>query len=784
MKNNDSIDGELNKLIPEFMYWEKTKDIIDQLIDVVLNYRQSGHPGGSRSKAHAFLATLLSGVMRWDIRQPEKKFGDRFVLLAGHTIPLIYCTLAVLNEAMRLKYSQTGDPRYLVNNADKRALYWNDLLNFRHNGGLSGHAEMEGKSLFLKFNTGPTGHGAPAAAGEALALKRAGAGQVRVFALEGETGLTAGSAHETMNSAWGLALDNLFFLVDWNNFGIDEHPVDATLYGTPVDWFAPHGWRVFGAEQGSDWEQVTRALLHMVNDENETKAPGVTWFKTRKGRGYLKYDNSSHGSPHAMNSALFWQTKEPFVEKYGAKFVNYGNPAPTDATLLKDEFSDNLQAVMDVLRGDPVLIDYLANTLVELGDSVPTEISTFCLGKQGNPFEDERIYDFRNYPQDLYAKPGSSMANRMALNKWAAWINSFGASEYKRPLFIACSADLAESTNISGFAKPYGDFKGYGWYERYGSEDGVLLPQEITEFTNAGMMVGLATVNFSEHPEEIFDGFWGASSTYEAFSYLKYGPMRLFSQLAQDCDLKVGKFLFIAGHSGPETADDSRTHFGILEPGVMQLFPEGQAINLHPWEYNEVPVVLGAALRQKAPIIILHLTRPSIAIPDRQQLGIPSHFEAAHGAYVVRDYTHNTPRSGAIIVQGTSAMVNILKILPELEARHLNVKIICAVSSQLFKLQSAEYQHSVLSPADRLYSTVITTQARWLMHDWLFTPLAEEYVLSADWDNRWRTGGNIEEVLDEAHLSPQWILEGIERFVHDRTSRLAQMKSELDALEE
>src|SRR5512143_262320 len=99
------------ELVPQFEYWEKTKDLIDQLIDIILNYRQSGHPGGSRSKVHMLLTTLLSGVMRWDIRHPEKRFGDRFVLSAGHTIPLIYCTLAVLNEALRIKHRQTGDPR-------------------------------------------------------------------------------------------------------------------------------------------------------------------------------------------------------------------------------------------------------------------------------------------------------------------------------------------------------------------------------------------------------------------------------------------------------------------------------------------------------------------------------------------------------------------------------------------------------------------------------------------------------------------------------------------------
>jgi len=113
--------------------------------------------------------------MRWDIRHPEKRFADRFILGAGHTIPMVYCTLAVFNEALRIKYQQTGDQRYANPQPEDRILYWEDLLAFRRRGGLSGHVEMEGKTLFLKFNTGPSGHGNPAAAGEALALKRASA---------------------------------------------------------------------------------------------------------------------------------------------------------------------------------------------------------------------------------------------------------------------------------------------------------------------------------------------------------------------------------------------------------------------------------------------------------------------------------------------------------------------------------------------------------------------------------------------------------------------------------
>lgn len=769
------------ELTREFDHWEKTKDLIDQLIDVILNYRQSGHPGGSRSKVHALIVTLLGGVMRWDIRHPEKRFGDRFVLVGGHTIPLVYCTLAVLNEALRIKYAQTGDARYLVPNPDKRRLTWEDLLMFRRRGGLSGHAEMEGKTLFLKFNTGPSGHGSPAAAGLALALKRAGAEGVKVFAFEGDAGLTPGAAHETMNSAWGLALDNLYFVVDWNDYGIDDHPLSSVVYGTPTDWFASHGWRVSSAEFGSEWGPVTQAILTMVLGPNPNRVPSVAWLKTRKGRGYLKYDNPSHGAPHPMNSDLFWQTKRPFAEKYGAQFANFGGPAPTDPAARRAEFEANLKAVIEVLHRDQGLVDYLADRLVALGDSVPQDIPAFRLAKRGNPYQDPRLYDFRNYPADMYVKPGTSTPNRAALAKWGAWANAFGAKEYGRPLFIACSADLADSTNISGFAKGYGDFSGYGRYERFGTPEGVLLPTEITEFANSGMLAGMATVNFALNPEDAFDGFWGACSTYGSFSYLKYGMMRLLSQLAQDCQWKVGKVIWVAGHSGPETADDSRTHFGIFEPGVTQLFPEGQVINLYPWEYNEVPVLLGAALRQEVPIVALHLTRPPIEIPDREKLGMASHFEAARGAYVVRKYRPGRPKGGVLIVQGTSAMVSLVKILPELDRRDLNVKIVYAASPQLFALQPKAYVQQVLSAGDRADSTVLTTQARWLMHDWLFNKVAEEYAMSSDWDNRWRTGGTVDEVIEEAHLSPQWVLEGIERFVRDRDARLARLQAELDA---
>ncbi|MBU1700419.1 MAG: transketolase, partial [Candidatus Eisenbacteria bacterium] len=88
-----------------------------------------------------------------------------------------------------------------------------------------------------------------------------------------------------------------------------------------------------------------------------------------------------------------------------------------------------------------------------------------------------------------------------------------------------------------------------------------------------------------------------------------------------------------------------------------------------------------------------------------------------------------------------------------------------------------------LSDGDRFDCMAVTNRSRRLMKDWLSNPVADEYTISSDWDDRWRTGGTLDEVIEEAHLSCDWILKGIERFVKDRDERLATLRRYLDAAE-
>jgi transketolase len=773
LHNQSTVEELFGSATGLFDKWEVVKDIIDEMIDLSLNYRQSGHPGGSRSKVHVVVAALLSGAVRWDLLRPWRPFQDRFVLSAGHTVPVVYSVLAILNETMRARRSFAGDERFEFPDQGRWALCWEDLLLLRRRGGLPGHAEMQGKSLFLKYNTGPSGHGMAPAAGEALALKLAGCGEVKVFCVEGEGGLSTGVAHETKNSAWGLGLANLVFLIDWNDYGIDGRPHSSVVYGSPEDWFKPHGWRVVGTEEGMSWGPVTRVVLDAARGEIGSPGPVAAWFRTEKGRGYGKSGARSHGTPWPLNSPEFWQVRQNFMDKYGVVYEGFGQPAPSDVADREKQARTNFQRAVEILYRDRDLTMAVSERLMEVAALVPDSVESFNLGTAlpADIMACAEIAEPRRYPMALWKKPGEKAPNRAALGAWGAYVNSYARAHFGRPLFIVCSADLAESTGIAGFGEDFGDLPGWGWYERDRNPSGTVLPQEITEFANAGMMAGLATVNLADDPFREFNGLWGACSTYGSFTYLKYGALRLFSQLAQDSELEVGKLLYVAGHSGPETAEDSRTHFGIYEPGMTQLFPDGHVVDLHPWEYNEVPVVLAAALSLDVPIVALHLTRPAVQIPDRSALGMDSHFEAARGAYLVRDYRPGRARHGTVVVRGTITTANVVEALPVLDSAGINVKVVAAVSPQLFERQDRRWRDRVLSEEDRWDAMVITNGAWRFMAGWCSNPLASEYSLAPDWDSRWRTGGTVDEVMDEAHLSRAHIVAGIERFVRDRERR-------------
>ena len=123
---------------------------------------------------------------------------------------------------------------------------------------------------------------------------------------------------------------------------------------------------------------------------------------------------------------------------------------------------------------------------------------------------------------------------------------------------------------------------------------------------------------------------------------------------------------------------------------------------------------------------------------------------------------------------------NVLQILPDLEKAGLNVKLVAIISPQLWQRQDQAWRDRVLPEEDWFDSTCISNRSRRLLYDWLPHHVAAEYAMTSDFDDRWRTGGTLEEVIEEAHLSPQWLLQGIERFARERDRRLHRIRNLLD----
>ena len=133
------------------------------------------------------------------------------------------------------------------------------------------------------------------------------------------------------------------------------------------------------------------------------------------------------------------------------------------------------------------------------------------------------------------------------------------------------------------------------------------------------------------------------------------------------------------------------------------------------------------------------------------------------------------------MVQGTMSTYNLIRALPRIDEAGVSVKLVAVPSPQLFALQPAAYRDEVIGAGDRLNSTYLTNRCRRLMRDWVFNPLADEYALSSDFDDRWRTGGSVDEICTEAHIDPEAIAAGVIRFARDHEQRMARLEKMLGA---
>ena len=132
-----------------------------------------------------------------------------------------------------------------------------------------------------------------------------------------------------------------------------------------------------------------------------------------------------------------------------------------------------------------------------------------------------------------------------------------------------------------------------------------------------------------------------------------------------------------------------------------------------------------------------------------------------------------------VIIRGTSSINSLMKILLDIKTNGPNVKIVAAISWDLFTNQPNEYKHKIISDNEWMDSMIITNGAKVLMKNWISNKIVEEYSLSPDFDNRWRTGGSVDEIVNESKLDSKSIWDGMNRFAIDRKTRLNRIRKSI-----
>ena len=299
--------------------------------------------------------------------------------------------------------------------------------------------------------------------------------------------------------------------------------------------------------------------------------------------------------------------------------------------------------------------------------------------------------------------------------------------------------------------------------------------------------IGLVSQNASVDPDK-FAGVWAFSGTYGAFTPLMYLPARVWSQQNQDSKFRTGVLHILAAHSGPETAADARTHFGIFSPQVWKLFPRGHVINLSFWDYNDVaPGYFAAAeiaaRNKNVGIITIEVARPDFR--GRRSQHVRRHRSAGGGEGPLCDSRFRAGPAEARVRRGAGIERDVQPGRGVAEAgggRHQR------------EGDRRDQRGALRPPAGGLSTRRAAAGAR---QDLMFVtggtrrmwPLrnvgaqADEYSLTADWDNQWLTGGLESDVIAEAHLDQDSIVAGVRRFAEERAQRLGLQRSQLAALE-
>ena len=234
----------------------------------------SSHFGGALSIVE-IVSTLFSYKMRIN-KDPNWDDRDRFILSKGHACLAYYAALCEVGYISK-----------------------EELKTFeKDDSNLLGHPVIN-KKLRIDFSNGSLGMGLSLGIGVSISLKKKNKNN-SVFVVLGDGECNEGSVWEAAMAASNFKLDNLYAIIDKNNFQQTGSSQDIMNTDSLKDKWSSFGWDTVSLN-GHDIEE----LYEYFNTSQDLKKPRAIIANTIKGKGFSFSENNNDWHHAVLTKSLY-----------------------------------------------------------------------------------------------------------------------------------------------------------------------------------------------------------------------------------------------------------------------------------------------------------------------------------------------------------------------------------------------------------------------------------------------------------------------------------------------
>jgi len=537
---------------------------------------------------------------------------------------------------------------YLLGNYKK-----DDMANFRQWGSITpGHPEVD-VARGIENTSGPLGQGHTMGVGAALATKFLEARfgdwiNHKVYGFISDGGIQEEISQGAGRIAGHLGLSNFIMFFDSNDIQLSTSTDEVTTEDTAMKYEA-WGWNVITID-GHNHDEIRKAL---TDANNETERPTLIIGKTIMGKGCVTADGN-----------MF----EGYCELHGQPIGNTG--ADYTKTLLN--LGASPESPFDIYNDVSTFYENLIAEKTAKAAEKKAEIETW---RQANGALASKLDFFLS--GELPELDFESIDHKEGLATRGASSGVLGYLAENVENMIVSSADLSNSDKTDGFLKKTSALK-------KGDFSGSFLQAGVAELTMACIANGIA----------LHGGIIPVVATFFVFSDYMKPAIRLSG--IQELGVK-----YVWTHDAFRVGEDGPTHQPVEQEAQIRLLEKlknhsgkPSFLALRPADSAETNVAWKMAMENKDTPTGLILSRQGVKdLPAQGASRYNEAFAAEKGGYLIKEVDN----PDMVLIANGSEVSTLVAAAEILENQNgLKVNIASVISEGLFKLQSKDYQNSVI----------------------------------------------------------------------------------------